>query len=143
MAENEAFRYGAPVALTAGMRKLTRVLAAAAFVLVSASAAHAQISFDVRIGTPPPPPRVYRVPVQPGPDYIWVEGYWYPAGQRYVWHNGYWTHPPYAGAYWVAPYYREGRYYAGRWEGRRGDVFHDHRWDHSRRRDERHEPHRR
>jgi hypothetical protein len=125
------------------MRKLAQVLAASAFILVSASAAHAQISFDVHFGTPPPPPRVYRVPVQPGPDYIWVEGYWYPQGRRYAWHNGYWTHPPYEGAYWVAPYYRGGQYFAGRWEGRRGDVFHDHRWDRDRRRDERHEPHRR
>jgi hypothetical protein len=118
-------------------------MAASALILVSASAAHAQISFDVHIGTPPPPPRVYRVPARPGPDYVWVEGYWYPQGRRYLWHNGYWTHPPYEGAYWVAPYYREGQYFAGRWEGRRGEVFHDHRWDRDRRRDERREPRRR
>jgi hypothetical protein len=37
----------------------------------------------------------------------------------------------------VAPYYQTGRYYTGHWEGRRGDVHHDHRWDQNRQRDER------
>jgi hypothetical protein len=100
------------------------------------------VSFDVRIGQPPPPERAYRVPPRPGPDYVWVEGYWYPQGSRYLWHNGYWTRPPYGDAYWVAPYYNSGQYFAGHWEGRRGDVFHDHRWDRSRQRDERREPRR-
>jgi hypothetical protein len=104
--------------------------------LLGPSAAQAQISFGVTIGEPPPP-RVYRVPRRPGPDYEWVEGYWYPQGPRYHWHNGYWTRPPYEGAYWVAPYYSRGQYFAGRWEGRRGFIAHDHRWDRNRRRDER------
>ena len=107
-----------------------------------ASAASAQISFDVHIGNGPPPPRAYVVPAQPGPDYTWVEGYWYPQNGHYLWHNGYWTRPPYAGAYWVAPYYGNGRWTAGRWEGNRGVVMHDHRWDRDHRRDERREPHR-
>jgi hypothetical protein len=118
------------------MKTLLPTLIASGLLLVSAPA-HAQVSFDLRFGTPPPPPRVYRVPVRPAPDYVWVEGYWYPLRGHYVWHNGYWTRPPYEGAYWVAPYYERGHYYAGRWEGRRGDVFHDHRWDRDRRRDER------
>jgi len=122
------------------MRSLLPTLIAGAVLLGSASAARAQISFDIRIGQPPPPPRAYRVPLRPGPDYEWVEGYWYPQGSHYLWHNGYWTRPPYAGAYWVEPYYEQGRYYAGHWEGGRGNVYHDHRWDRSRQRDERHEP---
>ena len=41
-------------------------------------AALAQFSVGVRIG-PPPAPHVVRVrPAQPGPDYSWVDGYWYP-----------------------------------------------------------------
>ncbi len=115
----------------------------AAILGLAASSAHAQISFDVHIGQPPPPPRAYRVPPQPGPQYVWVEGYWYPRGSRYVWHDGYWTLPPYEGAYWVAPYFERGQWFAGRWEGRRGDVFHDHRWDRTPRRDEWREPNRR
>jgi hypothetical protein len=56
---------------------------------------------------------------------------------HYRWHNGYWSRPPYADAYWVAPYYQSNQYYAGHWEGRRGDIHHDHAWDQTRQRDER------
>ena len=123
------------------MRNLIRILAVSALTLVPVSAAHAQISFGIRIGEPPAP-RAYYVPPRPGPDYIWVEGYQYPdARGHYVWHDGYWTRPPYEGAYWVEPYYVGGQYYAGRWEGNRGVVTHDHRWDKGRQRDERRENH--
>ena len=75
----------------------------------------AQISIGVRIG-PPPPPRVVRVlPHSPGPDFMWVAGYWYPYGGRYAWRGGYWARPPYAGAYWVGPRYYGHRYYPGYW----------------------------
>ena len=123
------------------MRTLLRTLTISAMLVGSASAvASAQVSFGIHIGEPPAP-RAYRVPPQPGADRVWVEGYWYPEGSRYKWHNGYWTLPPYEGAYWVDPYYSGGQYFAGRWEGTRGNVAHDHRWDRNRRRDERHDPH--
>ena len=102
--------------------------------LVPAAAANAQVSFGVHIGEPPAP-RAYRVPARPGPDYEWVEGYQYPQGGHYRWHNGYWTRPPYQGAYWVQPYHVDGQYYPGRWEGERGVIGHDHRWDSRRERD--------
>jgi len=121
------------------MGKLLRTLTIVALFLGSASVADAQISFGIRIGEPPAP-RAYRVPRQPGPDYVWVEGYWYPQGSRYLWHDGYWTRPPYDGAYWVEPYYWRGQYYPGQWEGRRGNFTHDHRWDRGRQRDERRGP---
>ena len=123
------------------MRKLLQTLAISAVLLASASAANAQVSFGFRIGEPPAP-RGYRVPRQPGPDYTWIEGYWYPQGQHYAWHNGYWTRTPYEGAYWVAPYHIGGQYFEGRWEGSRGNVRHDHRWDRGRQRDERRDPRR-
>jgi hypothetical protein len=119
------------------MRRVLRALSISALLLACASAAHAQVSFDYHMGAPPPAPRAYRVPPQPGPDYVWVEGYWYPANGQYRWHDGYWTHPPYPDAYWVAPYYQNNQYYTGYWEGSRGDVHHDHGWDRSRQRDER------
>jgi hypothetical protein len=122
------------------MRKVLQTLAISAVVLASASAANAQINLGIRIGAPPPP-RAYRVPPQPGPDYMWVEGYQYPQGSHYAWHDGYWTRPPYAGAYWVEPYHVGGQYFAGRWEGSRGNVAHDHRWDRSEQRDERRDSH--
>jgi len=97
--------------------------------LLSASGLLGQVSIGIQIG-PPPPPRVVRVrPVAPGPEYVWVEGYWYPVGGRYRWHEGYWTRPPYAGARWVVPHHADGRFYEGYWEGPRGRFEHDHRWD--------------
>ena len=119
------------------MRRILQALSISTLLLAFAAAAHAQASFDIRIGTPPPAPRANRVPPQPGPDYTWVDGYWYPVNGRYRWHNGYWTRPPYPDAYWVAPYYQANEYYTGHWEGGRGDVHHDHRWDQTSQRDER------
>jgi len=116
------------------MRKLVQTLALSAFLLGLASAAQAQISVGIRIG-PPPAPRWYRVPPQPGPDYIWVEGYQYPQGSHYKWHDGYWTRAPYVGAYWVEPYYVGGQYFAGRWEDGRRNMAHDHHWDKKKQRD--------
>jgi hypothetical protein len=123
------------------MRKHLQTLALSALLLTPASTAHAQISIGIRIGEPPAP-RAYRVARQPSPDTVWVEGYWYPQGKRYRWHDGYWTRPPYEGAYWVEPYHVRGEYFAGHWEGSRGNVAHDHRWDRDERRDERREPRR-
>ena len=68
-----------------------------------ASPAHAQISVGIQIGAPPPPRVVAVVPTRPGPDFVWVDGYWYPVGHHYKWHAGYWTRPPYEGARWVPP----------------------------------------
>jgi hypothetical protein len=97
------------------MRKLIPTLAFVTL-LGAASAVSAQVSFGIRIGQPPAP-KAYHVPPQPGPDYEWVEGYWEPQGQHYRWHDGHWSHPPRQGAYWREPYYAEGRYYRGGWEG--------------------------
>ena len=116
------------------MRNLLKIFVLATVVLAPAVTANAQVNFGVRIGEPPAP-RAYRVPRQPGPDYVWVEGYQYPQGRHYKWHDGYWTRPPYQGAYWVDPYHVGGQYYTGRWEGDRGVVAHDHRWDDRKERD--------
>jgi hypothetical protein len=117
------------------MRTLLKAIVLATVLIVPASVADAQVSVGIRIGEPPAP-RAYRVPPRPGPEYTWVEAYQYPVGGRYQWHEGYWTRPPYQGAYWVQPYHAGGRYYAGRWEGSRGVVKHDHRSDKDKDRDE-------
>jgi hypothetical protein len=86
---------------------------------LGSSAANAQVSFGLRIG-PPPVARVVRVlPPRPAPGYVWVAGYWYPAGGHYAWRNGYWARRPYASAVWVGPRYVGQRYYAGYWSGGR------------------------
>ena len=115
------------------MRHLTKLAAVFGLLLVTAPA-HAQVSIGVTIGAPPPP-RAYHVAPRPGPEFVWVEGYWYPVGRRWAWHDGYWTRPPFDGAYWVEPYWDGRLWVEGYWYTPRGDFRHDHRWDRDRRRD--------
>ena len=104
------------------------------------ASSRAQVSVGIRIGAPPPPRVVAVVPVErPGPDFVWVEGYWYPVGHHYRWHEGYWTQPPYEGARWVAPHHDGERYFVGYWDGDRGRMEHDHHWDHDHDRDFHHD----
>jgi WXXGXW repeat (2 copies) len=108
---------------------------AAKFILVAALfsagtiTSHAQVSIGIQIGAPPPPRVIAVVPPTPGPEYVWIEGYWYPVGRHYRWHAGYWTLPPYAGAVWVPPHHDGDRYFVGYWNGDRGRFEHDHHWD--------------
>ena len=102
-------------------------------VLLGAQLMTAQVSLGIQIG-PPPAPRVYRAhPRSPGPDYVWIDGYWYADGRRWRWHDGYWTRPPYGGAQWIGPRYEGNRFFAGYWQGGRGRFDHDHRWDRDKR----------
>jgi hypothetical protein len=97
--------------------------------------ANAQVSIGIRIG-PPPPPRVVRaLPRRPGPEWVWIDGYWYPLKGKYRWHPGYWTRPPYPGARWIVPRYDGGQYFDGYWNGDHGRVDHDHHWDRDKNRD--------
>src|SRR5579859_786078 len=77
----------------------------------------ADISIGIRIGPPPRPSIVAVRPASPGPDWVWVDGYWYP------------------GARWVGPHHDGERFFEGYWEGDRGHYRHDHRWDRDRDRD--------
>ena len=97
--------------------------------------ANAQISVGIRIGAPPEPRVVAIVPAQPGPEFVWVGGYWYPVGGHYRWHEGYWSRPPYEGARWVGPRHDGERFYAGYWDGPHGHFEHNHKWDHDHDRD--------
>lgn len=122
------------------MKSLIGATFVAAFLLISGSVvwAEAQVSIGIHIGPPPPPRVVYVVPVpQPEPEYVWIEGYWYPREHHYRWHEGYWTRPPYPGARWVAARYERQMFFEGYWEGSRGRIGHDHRWDGDRYRDNR------
>jgi hypothetical protein len=104
-----------------------------AAMLLTVGMALGQVSIGIQIG-PPPPPRVLRVrPVAPGPEFFWVDGYWYPVGHRYRWHDGYWTRPPYPGARWIPPRHDGRMFFEGYWESPRGRFEHDHRWDRDRR----------
>jgi hypothetical protein len=49
-----------------------------------------------------PPADVEEVqPPQPGPEFVWVGGYYGWFGGRYAWHRGYWRRPPYGYHVWV------------------------------------------
>jgi hypothetical protein len=95
----------------------------------------AQIDIGIRIGAPPPPRVVRVLPASPGPEFVWIAGYWYPVGGHWRWHEGYWTRPPYPGAHWVVARHDGERFYEGYWDGERGRFAHDHRWDHDHDRD--------
>jgi uncharacterized protein YcfJ len=58
---------------------------------------------EVVVNEDPPPPIVERVYVSPGPDYVWVSGYWGWYGGRWAWSSGRWCRPPYGHSVWVAP----------------------------------------
>jgi hypothetical protein len=116
------------------VNKLTKAFCFAILLFCCSTIADAQVSIGIRIG-PPPRARVERVVRQPGPAYVWVPGYWYPAGNHYKWHNGYWTLPPYAGAQWIAPRYEGQQFYNGYWQGARGEFEHNHKWDKEKKRD--------
>ena len=111
------------------MKTCMRIGVLVAMLLACGSVAGAQVSVGIRIGPPPPPRVVHVVPVRPAPEFVWVEGYWYPVGRHYRWHEGYWTRPPYDGARWIAPHHDGAQFFEGYWEGGRGRVEHDHHWD--------------
>ena len=106
-----------------------------ATVLFAGGMLFGQISIGIRIGAPPPPQVVRVVPPTPGPEFIWVDGYWYPVGNHYKWHGGYWTRPPYPAARWVTPHHDGERFFEGYWDGDHGRRDHDHHWDRDRDRD--------
>jgi hypothetical protein len=63
------------------------------------------------------------IPPCPGPDYLWVDGYWSRNTGRNIWIAGFWNRRPYAGGYNVSPRYEQPRYYnsfAGRQSFARG-----------------------
>jgi hypothetical protein len=110
------------------MRRLIRIAVVLAL-LAGGSLFGGQISIGIQIGPPPPPRVIAVVPDSPGPEFVWIAGYWYPVRGRYRWHPGYWSRPPYEGARWVVPRYEGSEYFVGYWEGDRGRVEHEHRWD--------------
>jgi hypothetical protein len=66
----------------------------------------------------PPPVRVEVRPVQPGPNHIWIGGYWAWRSSKYVWVGGYWTKAR-PGRAWVPGHWeRRGSHWVwrrGRW----------------------------
>jgi hypothetical protein len=59
----------------------------------------------VIVAEPPPPPTTEVITVSPGPEYVWIQGYWGWRGNRWVWERGHWERPPRAHAVWVPGHY--------------------------------------
>ena len=64
----------------------------------------------------PPAVQAETIPASPGPNYVWVGGYWDWTGTQYSWVPGYWAVPPAGKTEWVPPRY-----------DKRGDTFMYHR----------------
>jgi hypothetical protein len=71
--------------------------------------AHTSIgaNFDIgeNVGYPPPPIPEYEQPYVPGPDYIWIPGYWAWGSYGYFWVPGTWTYAPRPGYLWTPGYW--------------------------------------
>jgi WXXGXW repeat (2 copies) len=68
---------------------------------------------EVVVGAQPPPPIVEQVVVSPGPEYVWIAGYWRWRFGHWEWVRGHWDLPPRRGAIWVG----------GAWERHGGRVI--------------------
>ncbi len=117
------------------MKSTFKRLLPVALAMVAASAvtvpAYAQVQvhvgfgpFDVRFAPDAPPPmrQEYQTP-RPGPDHIWISGYWDRDGDRWAWRQGRWERPERRDIRWMAPHYRsEGggyRYEPGHWSNQK------------------------
>jgi hypothetical protein len=116
---NKLFAPGAALRLAGGLGLLS--IAGLSAPTLGASPLLADISLNISVDAPPPPPRAeVSVGVSPGPDYIWVGGFWDGTPGHYFWRAGHWDRPPHAHAAWVAPHWErdhDGHYHQikGEW----------------------------
>jgi hypothetical protein len=85
-----------------GRRGATALLLASALLLppaISSAAVFVSVNFA------PPPIPVYVQPIAPGPDYMWIPGYWAYGPNGYYWVPGTWVLAPYVGALWTPGYW--------------------------------------
>lgn len=88
--------------------------------VVTTHADGTQTTQTVVVTQAPPAPQQEVVSARPGPDYVWVAGYWRWRDSRYEWVAGHWEVPPRTGAVWIPP----------RWAPESGGYrFYDGYWD--------------
>ncbi|HTL53743.1 MAG TPA: hypothetical protein VL860_14305 [Planctomycetota bacterium] len=75
---------------------------------------------EIIVRDAPPAPIIEVISECPGPDYIWIGGWWY-WSDRWVWRRGYWGRRPYSGSVWVHPYWSHER---GGWRQHSGHWRH-------------------
>jgi hypothetical protein len=104
--------------------RLAGGLALLSVAMLTASTALADLSINIGIEGPPPPPRQeVIVGVSPGPDFVWIGGYWDGSPGHYTWVGGRWDHPPHAHGQWYAPHWdkgNDGHYHQTKGEWRDG-----------------------
>ncbi len=89
------------------MRRLSCSAIAAVLGLATLSAtaipnlAQANVSIGVSVDFAPPPLPIYEQPPIPGPDYIWMPGYWAWGDDDYYWVPGTWVLAPEPGLLWT------------------------------------------
>ena len=79
--------------------RLARALAFASALLVAPAMPTAATFISVNLAPPALP--VYVQPIAPGPNYMWIPGYWAWNGVGYYWVPGTWVLAPYFGALWT------------------------------------------
>ncbi len=77
------------------------LLAAALLAVALASASACMVVGGGWVTVAPPEPVVEVRAVSPGPDFIWIPGYYDYSGGGYVWVAGRWARPPHRNAEWV------------------------------------------
>jgi hypothetical protein len=122
--KNDVLRTSVPVLRLIGGLGLLSVAGFATPVL-TASPVLAKFSLNVRVDEAPPTPRHEEIieSEQPGPDYVWTEGYWDGAPGHYTWVAGRWGRPPHVYSKWMAPHWdkdRDGHYHQIKGEWRDG-----------------------
>jgi hypothetical protein len=72
----------------------------------SASTLLADVTVRIDLGAPPPP-RVEVQGARPGPEYVWIAGFWDGPPGHYSWSAGHWDRPPHPNAHWTSPHYEK------------------------------------
>ncbi|MGL4301371.1 MAG: hypothetical protein ACRCS5_01530, partial [Sphingomonas sp.] len=83
------------------------ILLAASALPLEGAPARAQVFVNVSVRVSPPPLPVYVQPALPGPDYIWLPGYWAwdDLADDYFWVPGTWVLAPRPGYVWTPPWW--------------------------------------
>ncbi len=90
-----------------GSRLGVLILLASAAMPIATAPAQAQVFVNVSVRISPPPLPIYEQPPLPGPDYIWLPGYWAwdDLADDYFWVPGTWVLAPRPGYVWTPPWW--------------------------------------
>jgi hypothetical protein len=104
---------------TAALNALRRIRVVVLAVSLLAAPVLSSAAVFVSVNFAPPPIPVYVQPIAPGPDFIWIPGYWAYGPGGYYWVPGTWVPAPYVGALWTPGYWGwiggVYRWYPGYW----------------------------